>query len=71
MVITAHSSRIANEDVQPAEVLQNLVENAFKYRNPDRPLHLTMAARQADDGDGQFGCAVPSVVTDGIVRTAV
>ncbi len=41
---------IDGDEIQLRQLLQNLVENALKYRDPERPLQLTMSARQADDG---------------------
>ncbi len=41
---------IDGDEIQLRQLLQNLVENALKYRDQDRPLHLTLTARQADDG---------------------
>ena len=45
---------IDGDEIQLRQLLQNLVENAFKYRNPDRPLHLSLAAEWTEDGMWQI-----------------
>lgn len=45
---------IDGDEIQLRQLLQNLVENALKYRDPERSLQLTLSAKQASDGMWQI-----------------
>ncbi|MEL6983599.1 MAG: ATP-binding protein, partial [Actinomycetota bacterium] len=62
---------IDGDEIQLRQLLQNLVENAFKYRDPERPLHLTMAATQTGDGMWQVSIGDNGIGIDAEQRNRV
>jgi PAS domain S-box-containing protein len=48
--IDAHLPQVVADPQRMESVLQNLVENAVKYRHPERPLHLRIEGRWTEDG---------------------
>lgn len=62
---------IDGDEIQLRQLLQNLVENAFKYRNPERPLRLTLAAKQSDDGMWQISVGDNGIGIDADQRNRV
>ncbi len=40
---------VAGDEIQLRQLLQNLLENAFKYRQQDRPLEITLRSESVDD----------------------
>lgn len=40
---------VAGDETQLKQLLQNLLENAFKYRQQDRPLEITVTSKSLDD----------------------
>lgn len=62
---------VDGDEIQLRQLLQNLVENAFKYRDPERPLHLTMSASQTEDGMWQISIGDNGIGIDAEQRNRV